>query len=37
MYYCVLLNELKDYADIEQEPKLDGRIMTMFLVPKKDK
>lgn len=29
--------ELKDYAEIEKEPKLDGRIMTMFLVPKKDK
>ena len=26
-----------DYADIEQKPKLDGKIMTMLLVPKKDK
>lgn len=26
-----------DYADIEQRPKLDGRTMTMLLVPKKDK
>ena len=28
---------VKDYADIEQKPKLDGRTMTMLLVPKKDK
>ena len=27
----------KDVADIEQKPKLDGRTMTMLLVPKKDK
>ena len=27
----------KDIADIEQKPKLDGRTMTMLLVPKKDK
>ena len=26
-----------EYADIEQQPKLDGKIMTMLLVPKKDK
>ena len=26
-----------DYATIDQHPKLDGRTMTMFLVPKKDK
>ena len=28
---------VKDYADIEQKPKLDGRTMTCVLVPKKDK
>ena len=28
---------VKDYADIEQKPKLDGRTMTMLLIPKKDK
>ena len=28
---------VKDYADIEQGPKLDGRTMTSILVPKKDK
>ena len=28
---------VKDYADIDQKPKLDGRTMTMLLVPKKDK
>ena len=28
---------VKDYADIEQQPKLEGRQMTMLLVPKKDK
>ncbi len=27
---------VKDYADIDQKPKLDGRTMTMLLVPKKD-
>jgi len=26
-----------EYADIEQKPKLDGRTMTMLLVPKKNK
>ena len=26
-----------EYADIEQNPKLDGRVMTMLLIPKKDK
>ena len=26
-----------DYATLDQHPKLDGRNMTMFLVPKKDK
>ena len=26
-----------DYATIDQQPKLDGRTMTMFLVPNKDK
>ena len=26
---------VKDYADIEQKPKLDGRTMTMLLIPKK--
>ena len=28
---------VKDYADIEQKPKLDGRTMTCVLVPRKDK
>lgn len=28
---------VKDYADIEQKPKLDGKTMTCLLVPKKDK
>lgn len=27
---------VKDYADVEQKPKLDGRTMTMMLIPKKD-
>jgi len=27
---------VKDQADIEQKPKLDGRTMTMLLIPKKD-
>ena len=27
---------VSDYADIEQKPKLDGRTMTMMLIPKKD-
>lgn len=27
---------LVDYATVEQEPKLDGRMMTMLLMPKKD-
>lgn len=30
-------DRVMDYADIEQKPKLDGRTMTMLLVPKKDK
>ena len=30
-------DRVKDYADIEQKPKLDGRTMTMLLVPRKDK
>lgn len=30
-------NRVKDYADIDQKPKLDGRTMTMLLVPRKDK
>lgn len=30
-------DRVKDYADIEQRPKLDGRTMTMLLIPKKDK
>lgn len=29
-------SRVSDYADIEQRPKLDGRTMTMLLVPKKD-
>ena len=28
---------LKDLADVQEKPKLDGRVMTMLLVPKKDK
>ncbi len=28
--------ELSDLADIEKRPKMEGRSMTMFLVPKKD-
>lgn len=27
---------VSEYADIEQKPKLDGRCMTMMLIPKKD-
>ena len=27
---------VSEYADIEQKPKLDGRTMTMMLIPKKD-
>lgn len=30
-------SRVTEYADIEQKPKLDGRTMTMLLVPKKDK
>ncbi|MCI8548512.1 MAG: translation initiation factor IF-3 [Bacilli bacterium] len=30
-------NRLTEYADIQEAPKLDGRQMTMLLVPKKDK
>lgn len=30
-------SRVTDYADIEQKPKLDGRTMSMLLVPKKDK
>ena len=30
-------DRVKEYADIDQKPKLDGRTMTMLLVPKKDK
>ena len=28
-------DRVKDYADVEQSPKLDGRTMTCVLVPKK--
>ena len=28
-------DRVKDYADVEQSPKLDGRTMTMMLIPKK--
>ena len=28
---------LTDLADVQEKPKLDGRVMTMLLVPKKDK
>jgi len=27
----------KEYAELEQAPKLDGRVMSALLVPKKDK
>lgn len=30
-------DRMKDYAEIKDQPKLDGRVMTMLLVPKKDK
>ena len=30
-------SRVEDIADIEQKPNLDGRVMTMLLVPKKDK
>ena len=30
-------DRVKEYADVEQSPKLDGRTMTMLLAPKKDK
>ena len=30
-------SRVSEIADIEQKPKLDGRVMTMMLVPKKDK
>ena len=30
-------SRLEDLADIQDQPKLDGRVMTMLLVPKKDK
>lgn len=30
-------NRVKDYADIEQSPKLDGKTMTCVLAPKNDK
>lgn len=29
--------KVNDYADISEQPKLDGRTMTMMLVPKKEK
>lgn len=30
-------DRVKDFADVQDKPKLDGRIMTMLLVPKKEK
>lgn len=30
-------SRVTDYADIDQRPKLEGKTMTMLLVPKKDK
>ena len=30
-------SRVTDYADIEQKPKLEGKTMTMLLIPKKDK
>lgn len=31
------IEKTKDYADILEQPKLDGRVMSCVLVPKKDK
>ena len=31
-----LYNDVEDYAEIETIPRLDGRSMTMVLVPAKD-
>ena len=28
-------DRVSEIADIEQKPKLDGRVMTMMLIPKK--
>ena len=30
-------NTLEDVAEIEQKPKLEGRVMAMMLMPKKEK
>ena len=30
-------DRVKDFADVQDKPKLDGRVMTMMLDPKKDK
>lgn len=30
-------DRVKDYAEVREKPKLDGRVMTMMLDPKKDK
>ena len=30
-------SELEDIATIDQKPKLEGRFMTMMLIPKKEK
>ena len=30
-------DRVKEFADVDQKPKMDGRTMTMLLVPKKDK
>ena len=35
--FIVIHHAATDIADIEQHPKLDGRTMTMLLVPKKNK
>ena len=31
------IEKTKDYADVEQQPKLDGRVKSCVLVPKKEK
>ena len=30
-------DRVSDYSEIKDQPKLDGRVMTMMLEPKKDK
>ena len=37
--YCIgsVADALKEVSDVEQKPKMDGRFMTMMLIPKKEK